>query len=42
MSEKAVFGQEGFHGTANGTAIRIHLDKIYEDFISETFGAKVQ
>ena len=38
MSEKAISGQEKFHGAE----ILRHLEKIYEDLILETFGVKAK
>ena len=39
MNAKTIV-KKNSHGTANGIAIQKHLGKIYEDLISEMFGAK--
>jgi len=41
MHGKAILEQKNFHGTANGAAILIHFEKIFEDLFSIRFGAKV-
>ena len=42
MNTKVILEQKNFHRTVNGIEIQRHLEKIYEDLLSETFGAKVQ
>ena len=41
MGTKIIFEQKSY-GTVNGIAIQRHLEEIYKNLISETFGARAQ